>query len=140
MTSTEEPKQFARETIALIVNRMSPEERLEWVYDGLKGLTAKQLAKVLPTEILEALIQLPAKDPIPIIVPIGSDYLGVLAMRFRGTRNIEKRQAIAKEYAQTVERLIASGTWAEMPTFEDQLPDDWMPKEFLEYWLSDAAP
>ena len=61
-------------------------------------------------------------------------------MRFRGTRNVEKRQAIAKEYAQTVERLIASGTWEAMPTFEDQLPDDGMPEAFLDYWLDDATP
>jgi hypothetical protein len=62
-------------------------------------------------------------------------------MRFRGTRRDGDRQEIAKEYSQTVERLINSGCWHEIPSFEDQLPDDWMPKAFFEYWLrSQGAP
>ena len=45
-----------------------------------------------------------------------------------------ERQAIAREYSQTVDRLIGSGSWDEMPGPEDQLPDAWMPKAFFEYW------
>lgn len=62
------------------------------------------------------------------------ECLGELAMRFRGTRRNVERQGIAKDYSQTVERLIQSGSWREMPAPEDQLPDDWMPKAFFEYW------
>ena len=62
------------------------------------------------------------------------EYLGGLAMRFRGTRHEEERRDIAKDYSQAVERLIHSGGWHEMPPPEDQLPDDWMPPAFFEYW------
>jgi hypothetical protein len=55
-------------------------------------------------------------------------------MQFRGTRIETERQAIADDYAQTVDRLIRSGRWHEMPPPEDQLPDDWMPTAFFEYW------
>ena len=60
--------------------------------------------------------------------------LGELAMRFRGTRHKAERQAISQDYSQTVARLIQSGIWREMPAPEDQLPDDWMPKAFFDYW------
>lgn len=43
----------------------------------------------------------------------------------------EGQRAFAKEYTQTVARLIRNGSWFEMPAPEDQLPDDWMPKAFL---------
>ena len=67
--------------------------------------------------------------------------LGELAMKFRGTRQDAERRAIARDYSETVDRLIRSGSWHEMPAPEDQLPDDWMPKAFLEYWLSrEVAP
>jgi hypothetical protein len=61
-------------------------------------------------------------------------YLGVLAMKFRGTRDDIGRRAIAAEYAKSVRRLIRSGRWNEMPAPEDQLPDEHMPEEFLEFW------
>jgi hypothetical protein len=64
-------------------------------------------------------------------------HLGTLAMRFRGTRDEEERRAIAAEYAQTVDRLIQSGRWVEAPTFEDQLPDEWMPPAFTAYWYDE---
>jgi hypothetical protein len=63
--------------------------------------------------------------------------LGQLAMKFRSTRRKLERQGLADEYAETVARLIESGTWEEMPAPEDQLPDDWMPKAFFAYWLPD---
>ena len=64
-------------------------------------------------------------------------YLGVLAMKFRGTRDSTERQSVASEYAKTVKKLIKSGTWHEMPAQEDQLPNDSMPKEFFEFWSAD---
>jgi hypothetical protein len=60
--------------------------------------------------------------------------LGTLSMRFRGTRRDSERRDIAKDYSQTVVRLIVGGKWHEMPPPEDQLPDTWMPEEFFEYW------
>jgi hypothetical protein len=62
------------------------------------------------------------------------ERLGGLAMKFRGTRRDVQRQAIARDYAETVNRLIESGSWNEMPAPEDQLPDAWMPEVFFEYW------
>lgn len=62
------------------------------------------------------------------------EKLGGLAMRFRGTRSDEERGNVAREYTKTVTSLIRSGSWLEMPAPEDQLPDDWMPKAFFEYW------
>lgn len=62
-------------------------------------------------------------------------HLGELAMRFRGTRCLSERQAIARDYSATVDRLIQSGNWREMPPPEDQLPDDWLPEAFSNYWL-----
>ena len=70
-------------------------------------------------------------DPTP---PDDEQRLGGLAMRFRGTRHDAERRAIAQDYSRTVERLIHSGRWDEMPPPEDQLPDDWMPPAFFEYW------
>ena len=61
--------------------------------------------------------------------------LGALAMQFRGTRRDAERHDIAREYTRTVHRLIQGGHWCEMPAPEDQLPDEWMPKEFFDYWL-----
>jgi hypothetical protein len=66
--------------------------------------------------------------------------LGVLAMRFRRTRDEVARRAIATEYAQEVQRLIETGDWSDAPAFEDQLPLEWMPEAFFAYWCPDAAP
>jgi hypothetical protein len=65
--------------------------------------------------------------------------LGVLAMRFRRTRDETTRRDIATEYAQEVQRLIGAGDWTEAPAFEDQLPLEWMPEAFFAYWCPDAA-
>ena len=75
--------------------------------------------------------------------PVRSDtcqQLGVLAMRFRRTRDEAARRAIAADYAQEVQRLIETGNWAEAPAFEDQLPDEWMPDAFFAYWCPDSRP
>ncbi|MCI0700202.1 MAG: hypothetical protein L0241_03845 [Planctomycetia bacterium] len=64
-----------------------------------------------------------------------AEQLGWLAAKFRGTRDEAERRKIAKDYSETVSRLIASGSWEEAPSFEDQLPDAWMPKAFFDYWL-----
>ena len=61
--------------------------------------------------------------------------LGQRAMKFRSTRQTAERQASASKYAETVDRLINSGDWQEMPAPEDQLPHDWMPKAFFEFWV-----
>jgi hypothetical protein len=63
-----------------------------------------------------------------------NERLGELATRFRGTWRKAARQAITTEYSESVDRLIQSSRWHEMPAPEDQLPDDWMPKAFFEYW------
>lgn len=55
-------------------------------------------------------------------------------MKFRGTRDNTERQAVARDYSETVDRLIQSGRWREMPPPEDQLPDGWMPAAIFEYW------
>ena len=60
--------------------------------------------------------------------------LGVLAMRFRRTRDEVARDAIAGEYAETVDRLIQAGGWDEFPAPENLLPDERMPQAFHEYW------
>jgi hypothetical protein len=61
-------------------------------------------------------------------------HLGALAMSFRGTRVKDERESIAKEYAKTVKKLVKSRCWKEMPPPEDQLPDEYMPREFFQYW------
>ena len=43
--------------------------------------------------------------------------LGLLAMRFRSTRDESERDKVAADYKCVVEKLIASGKWDEMPTF-----------------------
>jgi hypothetical protein len=58
-----------------------------------------------------------------------------LAMKFRRTRDQTERQGIRAEYSQAVARLIESKSWREMPGPEDQLPSDWMPRVFFDYWL-----
>ena len=68
------------------------------------------------------------------IMQSDENHLGELAMKFRGVRQQADREAIANDYAQTVDRLIKSGRWHEMPAPEDQLPLKWMPKTFFEYW------
>jgi hypothetical protein len=60
--------------------------------------------------------------------------LGLLAMRFRSTRDESERDKVAAQYAQVVDKLIASRKWREMPAFEDMLPDEWMPKAFFKFW------
>lgn len=68
------------------------------------------------------------------------EHLGGLAMRFRGTRSDADRQAIARDYADTVKRLVDGGNWHEMPAPEDQLPDVWMPQTFFDYWSGQSPP
>ena len=59
--------------------------------------------------------------------------------RLGGTRDSGQRQAIAKLYAKTVKKLVKSKCWNEMPPPEDQLPDDFMPKDFFQYWSPDRG-
>jgi hypothetical protein len=60
--------------------------------------------------------------------------LSILAMRFRSTRDEREKDAITQEYAAIVTRLIESGKWKVMPTFENQLPDERLPRAFFDYW------
>lgn len=60
-------------------------------------------------------------------------------MRFRRTRDESVRRALASEYALEVCRLIETGNWSEAPSFEDQLPDEWMPEAFFASWCPDVA-
>ena len=58
----------------------------------------------------------------------------ILAMQFRSTRDQTTRTEIAKAYSRAINRLIKSGKWRDIPPLEDQLPDDWMPAAFFDYW------
>jgi hypothetical protein len=60
--------------------------------------------------------------------------LGLLAMRFRSAPDELERDKAAAEYEHVVDKLIASGKWEEMPTFEDMLPDERMPEAFFKFW------
>lgn len=60
--------------------------------------------------------------------------LGDLAIEFRGTRIESDRRAIVEEYEKTVDELILSNLWDEVPPPEDQLPRDRMPEKFFQYW------
>ncbi len=60
--------------------------------------------------------------------------LGLLAMRFRGTKDESERSRVAAEYESIVDKLIKRGKWKEMPSFEDMLPDERMPKAFFKFW------
>jgi hypothetical protein len=66
--------------------------------------------------------------------------LGQLAMQFRGARDDAERAAVTECYARIVKQLIRSGEWKEMPTFEDMLPDEWMPEAFFEFWAIPSPP
>jgi hypothetical protein len=61
-------------------------------------------------------------------------------MRFRSTRDDAERDKVAAGYEHVVDQLIASGKWEEMPTFEDMLPDERMPRAFFEFWEIPVPP
>jgi hypothetical protein len=60
--------------------------------------------------------------------------LCILARQFRSTREEPRRVPIANAYAKAVDQLIESGKWRQIPSLEDQLPDEWMPEAFFDYW------
>jgi hypothetical protein len=60
--------------------------------------------------------------------------LGILAMQFRRTRDEAERDSIAKVYSQAVTQLIDGKKWRKIPPLEDQLPDEWMPAAFFDFW------
>lgn len=64
------------------------------------------------------------------------ELLSQLAGRFRSTHQDDARRKIADEYAEIVDRLIQHGRWDEAPPPEDQLPDDYMPRAFFDFWLN----
>ena len=66
--------------------------------------------------------------------------LGLLAMRFRSTRDESERDKVTAQYRHVVEKLIASGKWIEMPAFEDMLPDERMPEAFFKFWSIPVPP
>lgn len=63
-----------------------------------------------------------------------SARLGWLAFRFRGAHYEIERRDIADDYAETVERLIASRSWIDHPGPDEELPEDWMPDAYAAYW------
>jgi hypothetical protein len=62
------------------------------------------------------------------------EMLGILAAKFRGTRDEAKRDAIAEDYSRAVTQLIKSGKWRRIPPLEDQLPDERLPEAFFQHW------
>ena len=80
-----------------------------------------------------------ARAPIQSCTADDQVQLAALAMKFRGTRDSDKRQAIAKQYAKPVKKLVKAGCWNEMPPPEDQLPDNFMPKDFFQYWSGERG-
>src|SRR5258708_26983997 len=66
-------------------------------------------------------------------IPLATQ-LGLLAMRFRSTRDESERDKVAAAYEHVVDKLIASRKWEEMPSFEDMLPDELMPEAFFNFW------
>ena len=78
--------------------------------------------------------------PTPFNVSEDEMQLGRLAMKYRRLYpDKESRKAVIAEYAEVVDRLIRSGTWNEVPSPEDQLASDDMPKAFFDYWFSDSS-
>jgi hypothetical protein len=70
---------------------------------------------------------------VPKKIPLETQ-LGLLAMRFRSTRDGSERDEAAAAYEHVVAQLIESGKWEEMPSFEDMLPDERMPETFFNFW------
>jgi hypothetical protein len=68
----------------------------------------------------------------PVVSP--ETRLGLLAMQFRSTRKESERNEVARQYERVVDELIESGQWEEMPSFEDMLPNERMPRSFFLYW------
>lgn len=66
-------------------------------------------------------------------IPLESQ-LGLLAMRFRSTKDESERDKVTEDYERVVDKLIASKKSEEMPAFEDMLPDERMPKAFFKFW------
>src|SRR5271166_5336949 len=66
--------------------------------------------------------------------------LCIFAREFRGTRDEQQRASIARKYAHAVRQLINSKKWRRIPPLEDQLPDEWMPKDFFQHWSLTPPP
>ena len=67
-----------------------------------------------------------------------SHELGILAMKFRSTKDEYIRNLIAEKYAIVTKKLIKTKKWFESPPPEDMLPDEFMPKEFFDFWRTNA--
>jgi hypothetical protein len=65
--------------------------------------------------------------------------LGTLAETFRTATDSKTKQEIADIYQKRVIWLVQSTKWDEMPPHENQLPQNWMPFEFYDYWESRVA-
>jgi len=59
-----------------------------------------------------------------------------LVSQFHHARSDEERRLIANEYACLVFQLIESGSWDQAPSWENWLPDEWMPQAFFDYWMN----
>lgn len=62
------------------------------------------------------------------------ETLGRLADRFRHAKSKREKTAIAKVYAMAVKDLIIEGGWTDVPTPADELPAEYMPPEYADYW------
>jgi hypothetical protein len=65
--------------------------------------------------------------------------LSTLAETFRNTKDNKTKQEIADLYQKKVNLLIETTKWDKMPPLENQLPQNWMPFEFYDYWENRVA-
>ncbi|RDJ35581.1 MAG: hypothetical protein DWQ19_12250 [Crenarchaeota archaeon] len=61
-------------------------------------------------------------------------YLEQISYDFNHTTDENERTKLVEYYAHYVRELIATGLWLTIPPIDARLPDNYMPKEFFEYW------
>jgi len=63
------------------------------------------------------------------------DELANIAMAFRGApQDSEERDSIAERYRSIMEQIFVYEDWCGEPEVESQLPDEYMPDVYKEYW------
>ncbi len=68
--------------------------------------------------------------------PPGEKALLTLVKDFWVESDIAKRNIILSEYEQIVDMLIESGAWKVKPPRECELPSNFMPQKYFDYWNS----